>query len=86
MKIVEKILKKLHEDHKQLRIVLGTIMLYGFLSIIMVIYTFAHIQITSVSGLLYIIIGTYFFWMPSLLLIILTYFLLTKVYPYEPKK
>lgn len=69
---------------RQFRITLGITMFYSFIALANMIYFV--IQLSTLTSVLNII--TYFtiWFFPPLALIVLTYYLLTKVYPPEEKK
>ena len=69
---------------KRKRVVIGIIMMQGFLCIVYTLNFFAEF-----SSLRFALLGMlifWYFWLPSVLLIILCYHILTKVYKYEEKK
>jgi hypothetical protein len=87
IKVIEKVLQRLHKDHKALRQVLGVIMMFTF--IYFVLFLYGLMTLISVTGLnnpvdiIMAFVGTMHLWMPYVMLIIIIYLLLTRVYPYE---
>jgi len=70
--------------HKQFRIALGFTMFYSFLALANMIYFI--IQLSAITkNVLYVLSYFAIWFFPPLALIVLTYYLLTKVYPPEEK-
>lgn len=72
---------------KKLRMWLGLIMMFSFLNIVQFIYFYLYVasRVTPVNA----VIGLFslqFMWIPSVVLIILIYEILTKHIPYNPEK
>ena len=67
---------------KKKRMVIGILMMYCFFSIVYTI-NFFIMALGSVSKLFLGLVAYHYFWVPSVLLILLSYHILTKVYKYE---
>jgi len=81
---MEKILEWKKLTKKQFRIVLGVTMFYAFLALIHMIYFV--VKVATIAGI-FETMGFFTLWFfPPLALILLTYFMLTKIYPPEEKK
>ena len=68
---------------KHLRIYIGVTMLYGFMGTIFALWFFSQLQYETWTQYFLCMTIFNFFWLPHLILIMITYLLLTKVYPYE---
>lgn len=69
---------------KKKRIVIGTLMMFGFLNLIYTfnfLFMFGNIKLILLGMLVF-----HYFWLSSVLLIILCYHVLTKVYKYKDVK
>lgn len=75
---------------KRIRIVIGIMMLFSFISLILTIDFF--VKVISNSGVFWltawgIVLATYWhFFVPALFAIALSYFLLTRIYKYEAEE
>lgn len=71
---------------KGIRIVLGIIMMTGFLNLVFTVYFFLQVmaRMDSLLGMAVLVFGYNFLYVPCLLLIVLCYLLLTRVFKYEP--
>lgn len=72
---------------KKLRMWLGIIMLFCFIDLVQFVYFYAYIvsQVTITEALIGLF-SLQFMWIPTVMLIILIYELLTKHIPYDPNK
>ena len=70
-------------SNKRKRLVIGIFMMSGFLDLAYTIYFFS--QFGSMESFFLGIVVFNYFWVPNLLLIILCYHVLTKIYKYEGK-
>ena len=72
---------------RQIRIILGVVMMYSFMSLAMSLYFLTRVAVRIDNSFIYgfvLVIAQYpNFWLPSVGLIVLTYLLLTKVWKYE---
>ena len=66
---------------KKKRIVIGILMMYAFMSVIFTSGFFLNLG--SIIDTLLAFVVFHYFWLPSILLILLSYHVLTKVYKYE---
>lgn len=77
-------------EKKQIRLILGIVMMYSFLALIYSLYFFVKVSVQLDQGIIvgYILALLAYpnFWMPSVGLIVLTYLLLTKVFKYEKEE
>lgn len=70
-------------SNKKKRIVIGILMMYGFVDLAFTINFFAQLGHPLAS---LVAMGVFnYFWVPNIMLIILSYHVLTKVYKYEDK-
>lgn len=70
---------------KQLRIGLGIVMMFCFLAAVQFVYFFLRIGFSPRSFVIAMFIY-YWMWLPNMCLLLLIYYLLTRVYPYEDSK
>jgi hypothetical protein len=72
---------------KTLRIWLGIIMCFSFLNLVQFVYFYSYVA--SMMTTIEIVIGLFslqFMWIPSVVIILLMYYILTKQIPFDPNK
>jgi hypothetical protein len=72
---------------KTLRMWLGIIMCFSFLNLVQFVYFYAYV--VSKTTLIQAVVGLFslqFMWVPSVVIILLMYEILTKQIPYNPNK
>jgi len=74
-------------SRKQIRIVVGIVMMTGFLDMARTIYFFMLVgsRLSSWSDVFLMVFGMSYLWVPCLVLIVFCYLLLTRVWRYEQK-
>jgi len=81
--ILKTIWTEITQTKKTLRMVLGIIMMHCFINVAFFIHFWFSLEFGDKTFYFIGLMGFYFLWLPNIMLIVLLYILLTRVYPYE---